>query len=161
MSLPRALLGALFFSPIVLTGCMGARYVSLEPQSGIVAIPMNTNCWPCYFHDKAEALMKEKCPQGYVIDHEEEVVVKTTRETETNKDTHGNVILAVAGLDKIRETTRETTSSHDETEWRIWFRAANVAGRGAGQPPAPTGAAGLSSTNAKPGPAGSAGPEAR
>lgn len=36
-------------------------------------MPMNCNCWPMYYRDRAEKLMRAKCPGGYEIDHEEEV----------------------------------------------------------------------------------------
>lgn len=55
---------AVFF---VCQGC--ARYVLLEPNAGVVAIPANL---PSY-RKQAHKLMLERFPEGYVIDREEEV----------------------------------------------------------------------------------------
>ena len=67
-----AALGALL---VGLGGCASARYVAVDADGGIVAIPNNTNCWPTYNRKAAEELMRQKCPQGYVIDREGEAVV--------------------------------------------------------------------------------------
>src|SRR5258708_4542779 len=108
---------------IVLCGCGHARYVTLDANGGVVAIPTNTDEWPCHYRVKAEEMMKMKCPQGYVIEREEEVVVGTTRQTDTHTDTTGHPLLAALQVAPITEKTQETTSYHDQSEWRIWFRA--------------------------------------
>jgi hypothetical protein len=61
--------------PIIGAPGLYARFVALEPNGGVVAIPTNTNCWPFFYREKAEAMMLERCPQGYVVDKEEEVFV--------------------------------------------------------------------------------------
>jgi hypothetical protein len=58
------------------TGCLSnARMIDVRPDGGVVAIPANTNSWPTYNRDAAVKLMAEKCPNGYTIVHEKEVVV--------------------------------------------------------------------------------------
>ena len=52
---------------IVCNGC--ARYTLLEADSGVIAIPANL---PVY-RKQADKLMQERCPEGYVIEREEEI----------------------------------------------------------------------------------------
>jgi hypothetical protein len=111
-------------------GCTSARYVTLEPNGGVVAIPDNSNSWPTHNRDKAEALMRQKCPQGYVIEREGEVVTGTTEHTETHTARSGDPILATPRVARVDETVSQDTTHHDKTEWRIWFRAKDA-------PPAP------------------------
>lgn len=58
-------------------GCAGmheARYVYQDGEYGVVGIPENTNLWPTYYRDRAEALMKGHFPEGHEIVRAEEVV---------------------------------------------------------------------------------------
>ncbi len=140
-----------------LTGCANARYVKTDQGSGVVAMPSNTNCWPTYYRDHAEALIRQKCPNGYEVVGEEEAVVgqvaHTHTETETtpsptlnlgggkteiNKDgnsEHGSGAFAgvAVPLGKTEEKSRQTTNYQDVTEWRIYYRAKSPG------PPAPAG----------------------
>jgi hypothetical protein len=99
------------------SGCMGARLVEVTPEGGVVAIPSNTNCWPTYFHKAAEDLIQKQCPEGYVIDHEQEAVVghHTTENTAGNRNSVASAVFGVG-----QET--KTVESHDYYEWRIYFR---------------------------------------
>ena len=54
-------------------GCADVRVVQEKPHGGVIALPMNSNCWPMYYRDRAEKLMNEKCPGGFRIDGEEYV----------------------------------------------------------------------------------------
>jgi hypothetical protein len=63
------MLGPLIMSGVC--GCAGVRVVRETPNGGVIALPMNNNCWPMYYRDRAEKLMNEKCPGGYQIDREE------------------------------------------------------------------------------------------
>ena len=109
---------------VTVSGCMStARYVSVNQDSGIVAIPHNDNSWPTYNRNQAEELMAKKCPQGYVIEREEEVVVGQTQHVNTNTDRKGDALLAALQIAPVTEQTHQTTSVEDKTEWRIWFRA--------------------------------------
>jgi hypothetical protein len=90
-------------------GCAAtARFVVVEPAGGSVAIFRNT---PAH-RQKAEALMRQKCPGGYVIVREEEVVTgeRVTKERSTE-------------FDRIREETRTTEErrSRPTIEWWITF----------------------------------------
>jgi hypothetical protein len=122
-----------------LSGCCNARLVSLDQNGGVVAIPSNTNFWPTYYRDKAEALIAQKCPEGYQIEREEEFVVGTTHIVRTNTEKTGDPLLAALKIAPIEEQTTQTTSSTDQTEWRIWFQAnkASPAGPDASDNPRP------------------------
>lgn len=122
----------LAWAPLVLltVGCESARLVHSDSQGGCVAIPSNYNGWPCHYRDEAEKLMRQKCPQGYVIEREEEVVVGQTSTTHTDREGANQELGRNSGLTLNSERTRQRTEVQDKTEWRIWFRAAT----GAGQP---------------------------
>lgn len=63
------LLGPLILSAAC--GCADVRVVREMPNGGVVALPMNNNCWPMYYRSRAAKLMRAKCPEGYRIDREE------------------------------------------------------------------------------------------
>lgn len=69
MGRPDVLLGLLILSAV--GGCANVRVVHEAADGGVIALPMNSNCWPMYYRNRAEKLMSEKCPDGYRIDREE------------------------------------------------------------------------------------------
>jgi len=71
--LPGMRLHRLFvpFLVTALCGCANARIVRETADGGVIAIPMNNNCWPMYYRNRAEKLMSQKCPDGYRIEREE------------------------------------------------------------------------------------------
>lgn len=78
MSLARCARRAVLLGVVSLTGCglfQSVHYVRDDPNGGVIAIPTDTNVWPTHYRNRAEALMKEKCPQGFVIDKVEKVVL--------------------------------------------------------------------------------------
>ncbi len=126
-----------------LSGCAKARIVEVTPQGGVVAIPSNSNSWPNYYRDQAEELMRERCPDGFEIVEEKEVVTGQVAHTQSNtqrkkspsldlgrvaqddKDPD-NHAASLAGL-KIplgpTHTRTETTTNYkDVTEYRIYYR---------------------------------------
>ena len=112
---------------LVILGCGSARMVTVEPNGGVVAIASNNNMWPTYYRDKAEALMHEKCPQGYFVLKEEEVVVGTRVNTNTRTESTPPPTVSVGGVVAVSQgpgldKTETSTSYHDQTEWRITFR---------------------------------------
>jgi hypothetical protein len=116
LSLPLILVG--------LTGCGGARMVSSGPNGGVVAIPSNTDAWPLHYRQEAEKLMAQKCPQGYTIDQEEEVVVgqQTTNQQSTNSQTQDLINRKQLPAGSVTSTdTTHTTTTQNLTEYRITF----------------------------------------
>jgi hypothetical protein len=129
MSNSKNLRAAALLVPLALaglSGCGGARYIVQDQYGGVVAIPSNTNYWPVYYRDEAEKLMKQKCPQGYHIDREEEVVVGQTTTGSDNTDTRsydlpGGKKQPSGAL--TTTTASHSTTTHDKTEYRITFHA--------------------------------------
>jgi hypothetical protein len=116
LSLPLALVG--------LTGCGGARMVQSTPTGGVVTIPSNTDAWPFHYRQEAEKLMAQKCPQGYTIDHEEEVVVgqQTMNQQSTNTQTQDLINRKQLPVGSVTSTdTTHTTTTQNLTEYRITF----------------------------------------
>ena len=107
-------------------GCSTARIVSSGPNSAVVAIASNTNTWPDYNRKHAEELLREKFPQGYVIDKEEEFVVGTTQVTSTTTNRTGDPTLAALRIAPVVQTTDQTTTSRDQKEWRIYCHSATA-----------------------------------
>jgi hypothetical protein len=94
--------------------------------TGVVAIPQNDNIWPEKNREHAEALIKEKCPHGYTILDEHEVVMGG----ETDH------LVTRVGYMHVHETTY-----HPRTEWQIVFRSADalpVVAASLPTPPLPT-----------------------
>jgi hypothetical protein len=123
-------------------GCTNARMVRWDGSTGVVAIPHNDNSWPTYNRDHAEALMKEKCPRGYTVVGEEEVVTGQIQHTQVSTDQSGNATLAALHLDSVKTHTNETTTTEDRKEWRITFRPAGAPADGGPSPISQTGAFG-------------------
>jgi hypothetical protein len=75
MSRPRARRVVQGLVPLVLVsvcGCFSAvRLLHETPDGGMIVMPNNSNQWPTYYRNRAEYLMHKKCPDGYVLDHEE------------------------------------------------------------------------------------------
>jgi hypothetical protein len=139
--------GLLTVAPLAAVGCQSARFVQTQASGGVVAIPSNTNSWPNYHRDHALELIAKKCPNGYVIDREEEVVVGQRTQVDTQRDTQRDPSVTVGGLtgsssnnnkggksssDGIaavtfngdtRTSTQQTIHASDITEWRIYYHA--------------------------------------
>jgi hypothetical protein len=92
----------------LLCSCAAARFVVLEPGGGSVAIFRNT---PRY-REQALALMAQKCPGGYDILREEEVVTGETVTKERSTE-----------YDRFRDELRTTEEkrARRSVEWRITF----------------------------------------
>jgi hypothetical protein len=95
--------------------------IQSTPEGGVVAIPSNNNAWPFNYRDHAEKLMAMKCPNGYDVLREEEVVVGV-------KTTTAEVVQAGYKSSPDQTTTSVVTTSSPQKEYRITFRA---------KPPAP------------------------
>jgi hypothetical protein len=150
-------------------GCANARYVQVDQNAGVVSIPANTNTWPNYYRDHAEALMRQKCPQGYEVVYEEEAVVNQVAHTHTDTQTQAPPVLGLGGvqtdgkkdsksgsfaglavpLGSGHETSQQTTNYDNVAEWRIHYRAKQPTQPGQ---PAPAGPVAQPYPTAPPGP---------
>ena len=125
-------------------GCNSARMVRCDATGGTVAMPCNSNTWPYYHRDKAMALMQQKCPNGFEIVSEGEVVTGQVAHTNAQTNTKENPTILLGGKDanasqkpngldafgglaipigETKHTTQQTTTYRDVTEWRIDYRA--------------------------------------
>jgi hypothetical protein len=110
------------------TGCGStARLVNGTPDGGVVAIPSNSNYWPMKYRDDADKMMAQRCPNGYEIVSEGEVVVGQTATTNENVD-HRTPTNSNSRYRVDQTTTQMTTTTSDKTEYRITFRAKPAAG---------------------------------
>jgi hypothetical protein len=120
----RGLAVALLGLITVAGGCgTPARFVEKQGESGIVAIPSNTNNWPSYNRREALALIQQHIGPNYEIIDEREVVTgqSTVTNTHANAEQHANKRfpgrVAVESL-----TSTSTTTQQDVKEYRIWYR---------------------------------------
>jgi hypothetical protein len=107
-------------------GCQSARFVVADEKGGVVAIPSNTDMWPFKYRSQAEELMARKCPQGYRIVHEEEVVVGQTTVARDSTDSQSYDVTGKKHTPPSTVTTTaatHTTETQDRTEYRITFVA--------------------------------------
>jgi hypothetical protein len=58
---------------VMIGGCSQVRLIRETADGGVVSIPNNSNQWPTYYRNRAEYLMHQKCPEGYVIVREQVV----------------------------------------------------------------------------------------
>jgi hypothetical protein len=123
MSRVRLLLPAALLL-VAAVGCGSARLIHTTPDGGVVAIPSNSNAWPNYYREEAEKMMAKKCPNGYDIIEEGEVVVgkKATTSELVDRSSPSNV---PPGQGNVTSVSKITTVS-DQTEYRITFRGRDV-----------------------------------
>lgn len=132
----------------LLSGCAGPRVVKSDQTGGVVAIPTNSNSWPGYYRTKAEEMIRQRCPNGYEIVSEQEVVTGQRAHTNVQTDTKEAPTVMLGGKDstektdkkgnkskdstfaglavpvgETRQTTQQTTTYSDVTEYRIEYRA--------------------------------------
>jgi hypothetical protein len=127
----RILAGAVVLLALGSVGCTGPRIISQDQYGGVIAMPSNSNYWPTYYRSKAEEMMAKKCPQGFHIEHEEEVVVGQSVTNRNTSDTQTQDIPGRKNRSDLQVTTTEsthTTTAHDLTEYRITFRANTAPG---------------------------------
>lgn len=101
-------------------GCQSARVISKDESGGVISIPANTDAWPFRYRSKANELLAQHCPEGYVIEREEEVITGQRTIVEQDEQNRTQQISKRTSLSMGNTTTTETTS--DVTEWRIHYR---------------------------------------
>ena len=104
----------------IATGCSSGRYVMRNGDRGIVAIPANTNSWPTRNWDHATELMSQHFPEGFEIEHEEEVVIGQT--TSYGENLQNDVAQVAKNVTVHSGTTSGTATTTDKTEYRIHYR---------------------------------------
>ena len=106
---------------LMAAGCTSPRLVSQDTRGGCVAIADSSDIWPSYNMTKAKDLINKQCPTGYTIVKQQEVVVgqQTTNSTERNSQ---EVPIAKGVAVDVQQTTRNTSTTRDQTEYRIWYQ---------------------------------------
>ena len=102
------------------TGCQSVRVVNKSETGGVIAIPANTDMWPFRYRSKAEAMLAQQCPEGYIIELEEEFVTGQTTNVQEDHRQDDRQISKNASFTVDRSSTTATTS--DVKEWRIYYR---------------------------------------
>lgn len=148
-----ALVGVGLLVTLGLTGCGGARFVQVDSQRAVVAVPDNSNSWPCYYRDQVDKMLAQRYPQGYVIEDEGEQVVGQRKFTDTQTDRRADpsvafttrqrngrsddVVTTAFTNGESTEVVRRTTTVQDIKEWRITVRAKDAPAAVPNHPPAP------------------------
>lgn len=117
----------LFAMAAVVTGLSGcaspARYVERSPagDTGVIAIPANTDTWPMHYRSEAMALIQKHVGPSFEIVDEKEVVVGNR--TDNNQFVKREQAFTNPFTGPVeKDTITNTTSTHDITEYRIAYR---------------------------------------
>jgi hypothetical protein len=111
----RLCVGVVLCVLVVASGCASARYTVKDADSGIVAIPSNSE----KNREKAIELMEQHFPEGYVIEREEETVIGQTTHHHVN---HGTTIEGDANRTTESGQAHATETTVANTEYRIFYR---------------------------------------
>jgi hypothetical protein len=102
-----------------------------DNDRGVVA---NTASWPNYQRTNADELMAQHFPEGYVVELEEETIVgqavtfnehleeETIVGNTTDSDEHRHGAEINTGVELSTASLHGSTTSRDETEYRIFYR---------------------------------------
>ncbi len=101
-------------------GCPSVRVVSQQDSCGVIAMPANTDMWPFRYRSKAEALLAQQCPEGYIIELEEEYVTGQTTSVQEDHQENEHQVSKRVSFTTGSSSTTSTTS--DQKEWRIHYR---------------------------------------
>jgi hypothetical protein len=106
-----------------LSGCASpARYVERTGDSGVVAIPANTDSFPSYNRSEAMALIHKHVGSSFEIVEEREVATgkRTLNDQQVNNEQTWNTSNPL--LPASKQSVQNTTTTQDVTEWRIAYR---------------------------------------
>lgn len=126
----RAFAGAVVAVVALAGGCAApARYVEKGGDTGVVAIPANSDAWPNYHRREALALIQRHVGPNYEIVDEREVV---TGSTTMNNQQVSTQRPAAKGPPGEIQTVSGVTAQTDQKEWRIWYRKTDGPAAGGG-----------------------------
>jgi hypothetical protein len=116
-----SLLPAVLLTVAGLTGCGStARYVAKRGDTGVVAIPNNSNAWPTYNRRNAEELIRQHVGPDFEVLEEREVVTGTS--VSNNQQVQREQLTNGRYLPIEKDTVTNTTSTRDTTEYQITYR---------------------------------------
>ena len=105
------------------SGCASpARYVERGSESGVVAVPTNTDAFPTYYYSEAMALIRKHVGTDFEIVDEREF--KTGQQTFNDQKVNNEETWNTSNpfLPATRKTVQNTTTTKDVSEWRIAYR---------------------------------------
>jgi hypothetical protein len=118
---------ALLLSLSAAGGCASpARYVEKTGDSGVIAIPNNTDAWPGYNMRAAKELIQKHVGANYEIIDQREVVTGQATTNNQQVNTEQTVNRSLPFLPAEKQTITNNTTQRDLTEWRIWYRRATT-----------------------------------
>jgi hypothetical protein len=118
----RGSVSALVLALAFAGGCASpAKYVEKRGDSGIVAIPANTDVWPSYNRRAALDLI-QKHVGAFEILEEREVVVGQSTHNNQQVNSEQTFNREIPFLPAEKQTISNTTTQRDITEWRIVYR---------------------------------------
>lgn len=116
-----------------LSGCASpARYIERSGDTGVVAIPTNSDTWPNFNRREAMALIQKHVGSNFEITEEREVATgkRTFNDQHVNNEQTWNSTNPL--LPANRQTVQNTTTTQDVTEYRIAYRRKSTAPRSLG-----------------------------
>ncbi len=104
-------------------GCAApAKYIERKSDSGIVAVPDNTDTWPNYNRRAAMELIQKHVGSNYEIVEEKLVVTGHTIQNNRNVNTEPIVNPRNPALVGERQTVTNNTTQQEITQWQISYR---------------------------------------
>jgi hypothetical protein len=119
----RGGVSALVLALAVAGGCASpAKYIEKRGDSGVIAIPNNTDTWPSHHRREALALIQKHVGPNYEILEEREEVVGQSTHNNQQVNTEDTFNREIPFLPAQKQTITNTTTQRDITEWRIVYR---------------------------------------
>jgi hypothetical protein len=104
-------------------GCAApAKYIERKSDSGVVAVPDNTDTWPNYNRRAAMELIQKHVGPEYEIVEEKLVVTGHTVQNNRNVNTEPIVNPRNPALVGQRQTVSDNTTQQEITQWQISYR---------------------------------------
>jgi hypothetical protein len=126
------------------SGCASqARFIEQNADSGVVAIPSNTDSWPTYNRRAALALIEKHIGPHYEIVERREVATGTATTNNQNVNNEQTWNSSNPLLPANKQTVTTTTTTRDVTEWRIAYRRKAMPNSTVGANPTPGATPGL------------------
>ncbi len=140
----RGIVSAVVLALAAAGGCAApAKYVEKRGNSGIVAIPDNTDVWPTHNRREALALIQKHVGYNYEIVEERAVVVGQSTHNNQQVNTEDTFNREIPFLPAQKQTISNTTTQRDITEWQIVYRRKDPPAAVPGLTPAGGPAAGI------------------
>lgn len=121
----------LLLAAVAAGGCAApAKYIEKRADSGVVAVPDDSDSWPTYNRRAALDKIQQHVGPNYEILDERRVVTGQT--TQASQQTQNDYTLNKRNPAQPgeRQTTTGTATQQDVTQWQITYRRKPAAGAG-------------------------------